>query len=223
MGSSLDTGNIIYFYLMIKYRYRGQFDPSKLLKNDIDYLSTSLVKPKTKILELGAATGFMSEYFRKHLGCKVVGVDINSEAKPDIIGDLNSPATWKKIKAMAPYDLVFASSVLEHLPRPETTLQLIKAVLKPKGELIVTLPNVAHWRARLKMLLGRFEYEDYGLFDRTHLRFFTYFTGQKLIRDAGFSIKSVSIDPGGGVKYLGWLVKYWPNLYAQQICVYAQK
>lgn len=207
----------------IKYRYRGKFDPDKLLRTNIDYLSTSLVKPKTKILELGAATGFMSQYFRQHLGCQVIGVDINPQAKPDIVGDLNSPATWKKIRARALFDLVFASSVLEHLPRPEQTLQLIKAVLKPKGELIVTLPNVAHWRARLKMLRGKFEYEDYGLLDRTHLRFFTYFTAQKLIAGAGFTIKKILIDPAGGMKYFDWLVKHWPNLYCHQICIYAQK
>ncbi len=208
---------------MIKYRYQGKFDPDKLLKTNIDYLSTRLVQPKTKILELGAATGFMSEHFRKHLGCKVVGVDINPEAKPDIVGDLNNPNTWKKIRLQAPYDLVFASSVLEHLPRPESTLQLIKAVLKPKGRLIATTGNVAWWRQRLNALLGKFEYEDYGIMDRTHLRFFTYFTFQKLIKDAGFKIKSVAIDPGGGVKYFNWLVKNYPNLYAQQICIYAFK
>ncbi len=205
----------------IKYRYQGKFDPDKLSRTNIDYLSTRLVKPKTKVLELGAATGFMSEHFRKHLGCKVVGVDINPEAQPDIVGDLNELGTWKKIRLQAPYDIVFASSVLEHLPRPEATLQLIKAVLKPGGRLIATTGNVAWWRQRLNAVLGRFEYEDYGIMDRTHLRFFTYFTFQELIRDAGFSIKSVAIDPGGGVKYFNWLVKYRPNLYAQQICVEA--
>lgn len=184
-------------------------------------MSTGLVKPKTKILELGAATGFMSEHFRRHLGCTVVGVDVNPAAKPDIAGDLNSPATWKKIKAKAPFDLVFASAILEHLPRPEQTLQLIKLVLRPKGELIVTLPNIGHWRARLQLLLGRFEYEEYGIFDRTHLRFFTYYSGQKLIKDAGFKIEKVLIDPAGGMKYFDWLVKYWPNLYAHQFCIYA--
>jgi len=205
----------------IKYRYQGKFDPDKLLKTNIDYLSTRLVKPKTKVLELGAATGFMSEHFRKHLGCKVVGVDINPEAQPDIVGDLNELGTWKKIRLQAPYDIVFASSVLEHLPRPEATLQKISAVLKPKGRLIATTGNVAWWRQRLSALLGKFDYEDYGIMDRTHLRFFTYFTFQKLITGAGFKIKSVSIDSGGGIKYLGWLVKYFPNLYAQQICVEA--
>jgi len=205
----------------IKYAYRGKFDPAKLAPDNIDRLSTGLVKPKTKILELGCATGFMSEYFRRRLGCRVIGVDINPEAKPAICGDLNDPMTWQKIKRLAPFDLVFASAILEHLPRPEETLQLIKQVLKPKGELIVTLPNIGHWRARLKIILGRFEYEDYGIFDRTHLRWFTYFTAQKLITGAGLTIKKILIDPAGGMKYCSWLVKYWPNLYAHQICIYA--
>jgi SAM-dependent methyltransferase len=206
---------------MIKYRFRGKFDPAKLAVDNIDRLSTGLIKPKTKVLELGCATGFMGEYLRRRLGCQVTGVDINPAVKPEIAGDLNLAATWRKIKAKAPFDLVLASAILEHLPRPEQTLQLIKQVLKPQGELIVTLPNIAHWRARLNLVLGRFEYEDYGIFDRTHLRFFTYFTAQKLIQDAGFKLKRVLIDPAGGMKYFNWLVKRWPNLYAHQICLYA--
>ncbi|PIP88112.1 hypothetical protein COW80_02130, partial [Candidatus Beckwithbacteria bacterium CG22_combo_CG10-13_8_21_14_all_01_47_9] len=95
----------------IKYAYRGKFDPAKLAPDNIDRLSTGLVKPKTKILELGCAAGFMSEYFRKQLSCKVIGVDINREAKPDITGDLNEPTTWQEIRRRAPYDLVFASAI----------------------------------------------------------------------------------------------------------------
>jgi SAM-dependent methyltransferase len=180
-----------------------------------------LVKPKTKILELGSSTGFMSDYFRKKLKCQVIGVDINPEAKPDIAGDLNQAKIWGEIKKQAPFDLVFASSVLEHLPQPEKTLVKIKSVLKPGGRLIATTGNISWWRQRWRILLKGWEYEDYGLMDKTHLRFFNYFTFQKLITDAGFKIKSVAIDPGGGVKYFNWLVKLWPNLYALQICVEA--
>lgn len=208
---------------MIKYRYQGKFEPEKLAPDNIDRLSTSLVKPNQKILELGCATGFMSDYFRSKLHCRVVGVDINPAAKPNICGDLNDKNTWQKIKRQGPFDLVFASAVLEHLPRPEKTLQLIKSVLKPGGELITTLPNVAHWRARLKLFFYGWEYEDYGIFDRTHLRFFNYFTAQKLIIDAGFKINQVLIDPAGGIKYFNWGLRHWPNLYAHQICIYAQK
>lgn len=205
----------------IKYAYSGKFDPLQLELTNIDRLSTALVPRNSQVLELGCATGFMSRYFRQHLGCQVIGVDINPVVKPDIVGDLNQLSTWKKIKAKASYDVVFASAIIEHLPSPEATLQLIKAVLKPGGLLIITLPNVAHWSLRLKLLRGHWDYEDYGLLDRTHLRFFNYFTSQKLVTDAGFSINQILIDPAGGVKYFNWLFKYFPNFYAHQICIKA--
>jgi SAM-dependent methyltransferase len=205
----------------IKYCYQGKFDPLKLEPTNIDWLSTALVPENSKVLELGCATGFMSQYFRRRLHCQVIGVDINPNVKPDITGDLNLPATWAKIKKFKPFDVVFASAIIEHLPNPEATLQLIKAVLKPQGQLIITAPNVAHWRLRLKLLRGHWDYEDYGLLDKTHLRFFTYYSFQKLISDAGFKIKQVLLDPAGGVKYFNWLFKYFPNFYAHQICIKA--
>ena len=109
------------------------------------------------------------------------------------------------------------------LPPDYRTHQLIKSVLKPKGFLIVTVPNIAHWRMRWHLLLGHWDYQDYGLLDKTHLKFFTYFTFKNLISSAGFKIINVKIDPAGGFKYFNWLFKYFPNFYAHQICIQAQK
>lgn len=207
----------------IKYRYKGKFDPQKLAPDNIDRLSTAMIPDKSKVLELGSATGFMGDWLKTAKRCQVVGVDINPETKPDLAGDLDDSSTWRKIEAKGKYGVVLASAVLEHLKDPETALQRIRKVLKPKGILVVTLPNIAHWRMRLNLLLGRFEYEDYGLLDRTHLRFFTYNTALKLVRRAGFKVVEVAIDPAGGLKYFNWLVKYWPNLYAHQIAIKAVK
>lgn len=205
----------------IKYFHPGPFIPSSLDRDNIDRLSTALVPRRSKVLELGCATGFMSRYFRQTLHCQVIGVDINPHAKPTISGDLNLPATWEKITVKGQFDVVFASAVIEHLIDPEATLQLIKLVLKPKAKLIITTSNIAHWRQRLKLLLGHFDYTDYGTLDRTHLRFYTYDAFQQLIVSAGFKITRVLIDPAGGIKYFNWLAKYWPNFYAHQICIQA--
>ena len=205
----------------IKYSYSGSFNPDKLNPDNIDRLSTALVPRRSKVLELGCATGFMSKYFQRRLNCQVVGVDINPAAKPAIVGDLNLKSTWEKIKPKGQFDVVFASAVIEHLIDPEATLQLIKLVLKPKGRLIITTSNIAHWRMRLALLLGNFDYTDYGALDRTHLKFYTYYTFQRLIQAAGFKLKTIAIDPAGGLKYFNWLAKYWPNFYAHQICIEA--
>jgi len=209
------------FIKKIKYHCQGKFDPLKLEPTNIDRLSTAMMPKNSKVLELGCATGFMTQYFRQQLHCQVIGVDINPQTKPDIVGDLEDKSVQNQIKKFKPFDVVFASSILEHLPQPENLLQLIKSVLKPNGILIITTPNVAHWSLRLKLLRGHWDYEDYGLLDRTHLRFFTYFTFQKLVSAAGFKIITVKIDPAGGIKYFNWLFKYFPNFYAHQICIKA--
>ena len=207
----------------IKYDYQKKFNPKNLKSDSVDRLSTSFVPRNSKILELGCATGFMSQYFRKVLGCQIIGVDIDSQSKPTIVGDLDKKSTWKQIKAKKPYDLVFASAVIEHLKEPEIILQSIKQVLKPQGDLIITTPNVAHWRTRWNLLLGKWNYTDYGILDRTHLKFFTYNTFQQLIKNAGFKIKAIKLDPAGGIKYFNFIAKYFPNFYAHQVVIYAKK
>jgi len=218
-------------YQKIKYDYKGKFNPQKLATDNIDRLSTSFITPDSKILELGCSTGFMSQYFKTKLNCQVIGLDINSQALKQakkhcqqvILGDLEDKSVQVKIKRSSPFDIVFASAVIEHLQDSESTLQLIKQVLKPNGVLIITTSNIAHWRMRLKLFFGNWNYQDYGTLDKTHLKFYTYHTFQTLIKSAGFKILEVKIDPAGGIKFLNSILKNFPNLYAHQIVIKAQK
>ena len=54
--------------------------------------------------------------------------------------------------------------------------------------LVASLPNAAHWTARRELLRGRFPQADHGIFDRTHLRFFTRATARELLLRAGFDV-----------------------------------
>ncbi len=85
------------------------------------------------------------------------------------------------------FDWIMAADVLEHTPDPKTTLPFYRRYLKPDGRLIVSLPNVAVWDNRLRLLFGRFDYRDSGVMDRTHLRFFTFRTARELVSEAGFT------------------------------------
>jgi len=60
--------------------------------------------------------------------------------------------------------------------------------LKREGLLIVSLPNIANIYVRLTLLLGRFDYSERGLLDKTHLRFFTRKTARRLLESNGYSI-----------------------------------
>jgi O-antigen biosynthesis protein len=214
----------------MKYDYQGEFNPDQLEPSNIDRLSTQLVPPNSKLLELGCATGFMSKYFTQVKQCQVFGVEIDPEmakvaassCQNVLIGDLDQPITWQKIQAVARFDVVFASAVIEHLKDPWAALQSIKQVLKPHGSLIITTSNIAHWRMRLQLLSGRWNYQPYGTLDNTHLRFFTYSTFRDAVEQTGFVIDTVAIDPAGGIKYFNWLARHWPNFYAHQIVIKAR-
>jgi hypothetical protein len=60
---------------------------------------------------------------------------------------------------------------------------------------IVSVPNVAHLWVRLSLALGRWDYADRGILDRTHLRFFTKRSFAALLRDAGLSVEELVATP----------------------------
>lgn len=84
------------------------------------------------------------------------------------------------------FDLVVLADVLEHLADPAAGLARAASWCRPGGgAVLVSVPNVAHWQARLTLLKGRWPQEDSGTFDAGHLRWFTGDTLQALLTDAG--------------------------------------
>jgi 2-polyprenyl-3-methyl-5-hydroxy-6-metoxy-1,4-benzoquinol methylase len=94
------------------------------------------------------------------------------------------------------FEWLLAADVLEHSPDPWATLAFYRDFLKPNGRLIMSLPNVAVWDNRLRMLFGRFSYQDSGVMDRTHLRFFTFRSARELVNAAGFVPLLTTLEPG---------------------------
>lgn len=91
---------------------------------------------------------------------------------------------------------VILADILEHLPYPEPALtNLLKRHIIPGTPTIISLPNVAHLSVRLGLLLGQFNYSDRGILDRTHLRFYTLRTAQKLCIDCDLRLRSLAVTP----------------------------
>jgi hypothetical protein len=79
--------------------------------------------------------------------------------------------------------------VLEHLLQPLEVLKRVTCTMKDGGTVIVSLPNVAHASVAVPLLLrARFEYQDAGILDRTHLRFFDRTSAVALMNQAGFIV-----------------------------------
>jgi 2-polyprenyl-3-methyl-5-hydroxy-6-metoxy-1,4-benzoquinol methylase len=94
------------------------------------------------------------------------------------------------------YDACICSHVLEHICWSENVLRDISQVLKKNGVLIVALPNIMHYNFRLKLLKGNFDYQDSGVMDNTHFRWYTFETGKKLLENNGFIVKKAWVDGG---------------------------
>jgi len=86
-------------------------------------------------------------------------------------------------------DCVVFADVLEHLADPWQCLKLWRDRIPNGATLIVSLPNVVHYSLFGPLLRGRWDYQESGVLDRTHLRFFTRDTGAEMLRAAGFTIE----------------------------------
>lgn len=93
------------------------------------------------------------------------------------------------------FDRIVFSDVLEHVYDPLTVLRSYMDYLKPGGQVLISLPNVVNWHTRLAVLFGRFNYQDSGVMDRTHIRFFTFATARKMVEAAGLSVQRADYTP----------------------------
>ena len=155
-----------------------------------------LVGKNKRVLEVGCSSGYFSKRLRDN-GCAVIGIEIDPRSaemakeycEDVIIGDVETMDRLPYPKAS--FDLILFADVLEHLKDPLHVLVKLSSWLRDDGHIVCSIPNVAHIYVRLNLLLGRWDYEDIGLMDKTHLRFFTRSTARKLVEDAGFSIEEL--------------------------------
>jgi SAM-dependent methyltransferase len=174
-----------------------------------------LVGGNRTVLDCGCGGGEVARLLAAN-GCEVFGIDavprIGELARPSckavVIGDLESEDTLAEIRRRQPsFDCVVCSHVLEHLRDPELTLKRLVALVRPDGAVVVALPNVAHWKMRVELMRGRWEYQNAGILDRTHFRFFTLESAKALLKAAGCRIEQVVVPEFNGPTPLHSLVR----------------
>jgi methionine biosynthesis protein MetW len=188
-----------------KYHLDSIFDPECAHPDDAHSILMRLVPPGSRVLELGCASGYLSGYLEQKQGCRVTGLEYDADAARIAanrmsevhVVNLDDPAALDAARASSPYDVLLAAAVLEHLRDPEAVLRRARTLLRDGARVIVSLPNIAHWSMRLNLLVGRFQYTDYGIMDRTHLHFYTVDTGRRLLEEQGFPIESFHIAGSG--------------------------
>lgn len=83
------------------------------------------------------------------------------------------------------FDYILMGDVLEHLLDPWRLLGIMAGCLKPEGKAVICIPNIGHISILHGLLNGMWQYEDQGILDRTHLRFFTRKTFEEALKEAG--------------------------------------
>ncbi|MCG8510235.1 MAG: class I SAM-dependent methyltransferase, partial [Rhodospirillales bacterium] len=162
-----------------------------------------------RILEVGCGTGNTLAHLKAiGIGGWHGGVEINramaAEAAPKIdrlwtgaIEDMLTAADG--LHTESPFDAILCLDVLEHLLDPWTVLKVLTGQLVPGGTVVASLPNIRFHKALLPLLFrGDWTYEERGVLDSTHLRFFTRKTALTLMRDAGLEI--VAVEPSTALK-----------------------
>jgi len=86
------------------------------------------------------------------------------------------------------FDCILCADILEHTRDPWAVLRELRRLLDPKGVLVVSLPNLRHLRPLWSLVADRFEYEESGILDRSHLRFFTLHTMREMLAETGYEI-----------------------------------
>lgn len=151
------------------------------------------------VLDVGCATGINGKYLiDKKIASQVYGIEyahqmIDVALKNNIKvfqADLNDTASRNKILSDLPmFDYIICGDILEHLYNPDKVLLDLTKKLKPTGKLIVSLPNIAHIELFIQIYIkGTWPLNERGIFDKTHLRWFTKKDAFKLIQSSKLKV-----------------------------------
>jgi SAM-dependent methyltransferase len=141
-----------------------------------------------RVLDLGCATGATGAALKARQPAHVTGIEIEPEYAAEaakvldhvIVGDAATLPTLD-----GPFDALIAADILEHLPDPWLTLRHYAGLLTPGATVVVSLPNVGHWSTYAHLARGTWPRKPEGIFDATHLRWFTLRDAEQLLTQAG--------------------------------------
>lgn len=153
-------------------------------------------RPLSRVVEVGSSSGALArEYKRLCPACHYIGIEIEpryaelSRRHCDevVCADMESMEA-STFESLFPADCWIFGDTLEHFKDPWSVLKRIRARMTDTGNIVACIPNAQHWSLQARLNCGMMHYEDSGLLDRTHLRWFTRRTIIQLFQSTGFRI-----------------------------------
>jgi O-antigen biosynthesis protein len=153
----------------------------------------------TRILEIGCGEGGFARTLRAArptAKLEIVGVEAVESAGRIAAGVLDrlivGNAEEVELEYEDYFDCVVFADVLEHLVDPWKMVRRARTFLRSDGSIVASIPNVQHWEVLANLLRGRWEYAQWGIMDRTHLRFFTRRSIGDLFAANGFTPRTIT-------------------------------
>jgi 2-polyprenyl-3-methyl-5-hydroxy-6-metoxy-1,4-benzoquinol methylase len=148
-------------------------------------------------LDVGCGEGGFGELIKMQRNAEVWGIELFSQAAEKAkdrldqvyVGNIETDQFDLPDEY---FDCIVFNDVLEHLYYPWDVLKKVKKLLKVNGYIVASIPNIRYY-VQIKKLLqkGDWDYEKWGIMDRTHIRFFTLNSINKMFEESGYRIQQI--------------------------------
>jgi methionine biosynthesis protein MetW len=168
--------------------------------HEVPGIMRGLMPAGVRVLDIGCGTGTVTAVVNDGKGNRVVGLEPDAD-RAELCRknglDVHCQFADEQFFAdQGKFDVITMADVLEHTVNPASILQLSRMGLSESGIIIASVPNVAHWIVRLRLLLGNFEYKESGIMDATHLRWFTRRSFAALFERCGLEVVEIKAAAG---------------------------
>lgn len=168
--------------------------PSGYYSTARDEMLRFIPKGTKCVLEIGCGEGVFGIAVKKMSGAEVWGVEINKDVASTAKGKLDNVLAGD-VSILMPdlpdskFDCIVFNDVLEHLADPRAVLAAARKKLCPGGVVVCSLPNVRYFPVLRQLLINKqWRYVDWGVLDRTHLRFFTEKSILTTFEELGYNV-----------------------------------
>ncbi|MDH3326204.1 MAG: class I SAM-dependent methyltransferase [Gammaproteobacteria bacterium] len=165
-------------------------------RDDVLDVISGFVKKDDVILDVGCGTGDFGELLKGNSTVEVWGVEPVEKAAEQAENKLDGVFRgFFSEGASIPdnhFDIITFNDSLEHFPDPFPPLRLAKKKLRPGGVVVSSIPNVRYISNVKHFLFDKdWKYEDKGILDRTHLKFFTKKSMLRTYKEAGYEVLDI--------------------------------
>ena len=182
-------------------KYQGDIEKesnAKIYSNTGNRDVLQLVPVNAKyILDIGCGDGSLARLLVKQ-NCIVDGITLSEIEREEAAKSMRKVCVHNAenglpFEGLELYDVIICSHVLEHICYPQKLMNDMHRLLRSGGIIIVALPNIMHYSSRWSLMKGNFNYQDAGLWDYTHFRWYTFETGKQLLEQNNFTVVKATV------------------------------